>query len=243
MYVMDKYLLVISKDYWGTSTSQNTALRFMDKFKKFVCLSDANVKTLLGDNVTVTNVKNVIYDATRAALSLDLDDNLVKLYIYMNGHGNQVVDTSGDEKVDVYNGESPIDSMDEVYQLPDGNVVDDDITDIINRAVIDSCSDKRLLVILISDHCSSGSMIDRVCVNYDWVTIGSSLDNQDSYVTGDGNVMTNMFLSTLDKCDNKISVIDFYKCLDQEMKMSYIGCLQLCALHVCNEKMLDEMLF
>jgi hypothetical protein len=235
---MDKYLSVISKDYWGTSSSESTALRFMDKFKSFAGINDINVVRLFNSGVTVSNVKDTIYKSVRSALSLGVERP--RLYIYMNGHGNQVIDTSGDERVGVYDSETFIDSMDEVYQLPDGNIVDDDITDTINRAVIDCGSNKRLMVILISDHCSSGSMIDKVDVKYDWVTIGSSLDNQDSYVTGDGNVMTNMLLSVLDKCSGDILVEDFYKCLDKEMKMSYIGEMQLCTLHVSCESMLYE---
>jgi len=236
---MDKYLLVISRDYWGTSTSEATALRFMDKFKTFTGLSDTNIKTLLGGEVTVTGVKNAIYYAVKSTLN----KNISRLYIYMNGHGNQVVDTNGDEISKIYDRESPIDGMDEVYQLPDGNVIDDDITCTINRAVIDSGSGNRIMVILISDHCSSGSMIDKVNVEYDWVTIGSSLDNQDSYVTGDGNVMTNMFLYVMAKCNEDIFVSDFYKLLDEGMRGSYIGSIQLCTLHVSDDKMLDEKLF
>jgi len=235
---MNKYLLVISKDYWGTSTSESTALRFTDRFKNFAGINDMNVTTLFNGGVTVSNVKDTIYKSVKAALSLDVEKP--RLYIYMNGHGNQIIDTNGDEWVSVYNGETSIDAMDEVYQLPDGNVVDDDITDTINRAVIDCGGNKRLMVILISDHCSSGSMIDKVDVKYDWVTIGSSLDNQDSYVTRDGNVMTNMLLSVLDKCSGDILVADFYKCLDEEMKMSYIGEMQLCTLHVSRESVLYE---
>lgn len=228
---MDKYLLVISKDYWGTSTSQSVASRFKNEVKMLVGLLDENIKTLFGNEVTVFNVKGAIYDVVKSALTLE--GQYARLYIYMNGHGNQVMDTSGDE----------IDGMDEIYQLPDGNVVDDDITDTINRAVMDSCSDKRLLVILISDHCSSGSMIDKVDVKYDWISIGSSLDNQDSYVTGDGNVMTNVFLSVMGKCDSNISVIDFYKSLDEEMRGSFIGDIQICTLHVSSDVLLEEILF
>ena len=109
---MNKYLLVISKDYWGTSTSESTALRFTDRFKNFAGINDMNVTTLFNGGVTVSNVKDTIYKSVKAALSLDVEKP--RLYIYMNGHGNQIIDTNGDEWVSVYNGETSIDAMDEV---------------------------------------------------------------------------------------------------------------------------------
>lgn len=238
---MDRYLLVISRDYWGTISSESTALRFMDKFRVCAGIVEKNVMKLFGNEVTVSNVKKVISNAVKNALGLDV--KRPRLYIYMNGHGNQVGDVNGDERNGICNGESLIDEMDEVYQLPDGNVLDDDITEVINCAVKESgCDDKKLMVILISDHCSSGSMIDKVNVEFDWVSIGSSMDNQDSYVTGDGNVMTNVLLDVL--CDIKgCVVLECYRRLDKGIRESFIGEMQVCTLHVSCESMLYEVMW
>lgn len=45
------------------------------------------------------------------------------------------------------------------------------------------------------------------------------------------------------KCNEDIFVSDFYKLLDEGMRGSYIGSIQLCTLHVSDDKMLDEKLF
>jgi hypothetical protein len=237
------HLLVVSRNYWGANMSEKTAIMFTEKFKEFMCLDDTCITKMIGGSVSVSGVKDTLYKVVRGVMERGYDRPV--LYVYMNGHGNQVTDTSGDEMIGVMcSGETIKDSMDEVYQLPDGNVLDDDITDIIQRGVVESGSDGRLLVVFISDHCSSGSMIDKKLVDYDWVSIGSSLDNQDSYMTGDGNVMTCNLLSVLGKNGlKKCSAIEVYRLLEEEMKGSFIGDMQSCTIHVSSEEMLRECIF
>jgi hypothetical protein len=242
---MNKHLLVISKNYWGANTSELTGLKLIDKFTDVIGIQMENVMSLIGNDVNVVSVKNVLYNSVYKAMSIN---NITRpvIYIYINGHGNQVNDINGDENTSILQGETIRDNLDEIYQLPDGNIVDDEITDIIDKAVIDSGCKYRLLVVLISDHCSSGSMIDNKPVNYDWITIGSSLDYQDSYITGDGNVMTCNMLGIFDKYNREISSYTaeyFYKLLDEEMKGSFIGDIQSCTFHVSSESMFLECLF
>lgn len=241
---MVRHLLVISRNYWGANMSEKTSIMFTEKFKEFMGLDDSCITKMIGGCVSVSSVKETLYKVVRDVVCSGSTRPI--LYIYMNGHGNQVYDTNGDEIMgEMYSGETMKDNMDEVYQLPDGNVLDDDITDIIQRGVVES-SGCRLLVVLISDHCSSGSMIDKKLVDYDWVSIGSSLDYEDSYMTGDGNVMTCNLLNVLEKKGDdlkKYSAIKVYRLLEEEMKGSFIGEMQSCTIHVSSKEMSEEFIF
>lgn len=239
---MNKNLLVISKNYWGANTSEKSAYDFLNIFVRIIDIKESNCISIIGENVNVTNVKNALYNTVFNILKDNTFNQI--LYIYMNGHGNQIYDTNQDEKSAIEESETIKDNMDEIYQLPDGIILDDEITDIIEKAVRDSGGENRLTIILISDHCSSGSMIDKKPTSYDWITIGSSLDNQDSYITGDGNVMTNNLLNILQKIDvSTCNTMLFYRLLTEEMKNSFIGDIQTATLHVSHPKMFTKLLF
>ena len=229
-----KYLLVISKDYWGTQTSEKTALTFSKNFQELIGIPSDNVTKLIGKDVYLTKVKDSIYSFVYNSL-LDNQVN-ARLYIYINGHGNQITDTNGEE----------IDGNDELYQLPDGNLVDDELTHIIDKAVFNSNVLNRPVICLISDHCSSGSMIDKTQQYFDWISIGSSLDNQDSFVSGDGNVMSCCLLNVLNTRKNNLSNLtppEFFEYLVIEMKNSFIGDLQQCTFHMSSDDLENLKLF
>lgn len=241
---MNKHLLVISKNYWGVNMAEETSLKFLEKFSEIVKIPDDNITTLIGNDVTLQNVKTTIYDKVVNIVNhTDNVDN--KLYIYMNGHGNQVDDINNDENALVLESETTKDLQDEVYQLPDGNLVDDDLTTIINEA--SKTGPNKLFVVLISDHCSSGSMLDNnIKLNFDFVTYGSCYDNADSYISGEGNVMTINFLSVLEKCKDVIqecTTMSFYRLLDREMSESWIGSIQRVTLHVSSHQIFVSRLF
>jgi hypothetical protein len=244
----NKYLLVISKNYWGANTSEQTAFIFSTTFSELVNIPPTQITHLIGNNVTVSSVKNTIYNFVYDSLA-NRHYNPI-LYIYMNGHGNQTIDANGDEiknNLEETQYETQIDDKDELYQLPDGNLLDDDLTDIINSAVFYSNSIERPLIVLISDHCSSGSMLDKLHINYfDWISIGSSTDTEDAYITGDGNVMTmnllNMLKEHKDELPN-LTTLSFYQLLDKEMKTSFIGELQHASLHISSKFLLKRELF
>lgn len=240
-----KYLLVISKDYWGTQTSEQIAKSFSEQLSNLISIPQSHIKHLIGNDVSLTRVKDTIYTFVNQAL-LD-NPHEPKLYIYINGHGNQTMDANGDElQTNTEINETHIDGQDELYQLPDGNLVDDELTRIIDNAVLNSNAFSRPFVCIISDHCSSGSMIDKSQLYYDWISIGSSLDNQDSFVSGDGNVMTFCLMNVLETNKENLSELtslNIFTLLSEEMKNSFIGELQSPTFHISHSSMMNFKLF
>lgn len=240
-----KYLLVISKDYWGTQTSEKIATDFSKQLATQIHIPDNHITHLIGNNVSLQKVKDTIYSFINTSL-LD-NPHEPKLYIYINGHGNQTIDANGDEVTQVVDSnETNIDGQDELYQLPDGNLIDDELTGIIDNAVLHSSAFSRPFVCIISDHCSSGSMIDKTQMYYDWISIGSSLDNQDSFVSGDGNVMTYCLMNVLEANKDILSemtALNLFTFLNHEMKNSFIGELQSPTFHISHSSMMNIKLF
>jgi hypothetical protein len=240
-----KYLLVISKDYWGTYTSEQIAKSFSEQLSTLLNIPQSHITHLIGNDVSLNKVKDTIYTFVNQAL-LD-NPHEPKLYIYINGHGNQTMDANGDELQTNNNSvETCIDGQDELYQLPDGNLIDDELTRIIDQGVLNSNAFSRPFVCIISDHCSSGSMIDKTQLYYDWISIGSSLDNQDSFVSGDGNVMTFCLMNVIESNKDKLSeltALNVFALLSEEMKNSFIGDLQSPTFHVSHSSMMNFNLF
>jgi hypothetical protein len=240
-----KYLLVISKDYWGTQTSEHLATEFSKQLSSLINIPSSNITHLIGNDVNLTKLKETIYTFVNKSL-LD-NSHEPRLYIYINGHGNQTMDANGDEFKQVTdNNETNIDGQDELYQLPDGNLVDDEFTQIIDTAVLQSSAFSRPFVCIISDHCSSGSMIDKTQLYFDWISLGSSLDNQDSFVTGDGNVMTCCLINVLETNKDTLrdmTSLNLFTLLSIEMKNSFIGDLQSPTFHISHSNMMNFKLF
>lgn len=240
-----KYLLVISKDYWGTQSSENIANAFSKQLSSLINIPSNNITHLIGNDVNLTKLKDALYTFVNKSL---LDNaHEPRLYIYINGHGNQTMDANGDEiKQNIENLEISIDGQDELYQLPDGNLIDDEFTQIIDNGVLNSSTFVRPVICIISDHCSSGSMIDKTHLYFDWISIGSSLDNQDSFVNGDGNVMTQCLMNVLDTNKNTLNhmtPLRLFTLLDNEMKTSFIGELQSPTFHVSHSSMINFNIF
>lgn len=240
-----KYLLVISKDYWGTQTSEKIAREFSKQLSTQIHIPDSHITHLIGNDVSLQKVKDTIFSFINTCL-LD-NPHEPKLYIYINGHGNQTMDANGDEVTQVVDSnETNIDGQDELYQLPDGNLIDDEFTQIIDNAVLNSSAFSRPFVCIISDHCSSGSMIDKTQLYFDWISIGSSLDNQDSFVNGDGNVMTFCLMNVLEANKDILSemtALNLFTFLNNEMKNSFIGELQSPTFHISHASMMNMALF
>jgi hypothetical protein len=250
-----KFLLIISKNYWGADKSVDSAIKFQTIFSNYLNINSKNIYTLYNSNVTVNSIKKILYDFIFNNYSIN---NQNKFYIYINGHGNQISDNNNDESHPILSYESIKDNLDEIYQLPDGHIIDDEITNIFIKAIKDKINNEnntnifKPFICLFSDHCSSGSMLDNISNNqdnvFDWISFGSSLDNQDSLMSGDGNVMTINLLNLLTKLKeqdtiNKLTTLQFNELLQKEMKESFIGDLQTATLHVCNKKMLTYKLF
>jgi hypothetical protein len=92
--------------------------------------------------------------------------------VYYYGHGEQVRDANGDEA----------DGRDEVWATQ--RVTDDELS----RLFGDVHATSRLFV--VSDACSSGTMIDRQLNGRPWATISSAADPQDALATSDGGAFT-----------------------------------------------------
>lgn len=232
---MNLSLLIISKNYWGANMSEKTANRVKQVFSKIT--DDDKIDYLMGNCVNINTIKKKLEDWVSSKYKTSKI-----MFIYINGHGNQIRDNNGEES----------DNLDELLQLPDGNILDDEFTETINKCInIDrgnkyiNLEDKngKPIVFLISDHCSSGSMLDkRNDLKYNWITIGSSLDNQDSLMTGDGNVMTIFLLDIMDDLikNNKIKDIttdELFNELKKTMLESFVGEIQIPTLNVSSEEM------
>lgn len=106
-----------------------------------------------------------------------------RLIIYYNGHGDQTRDTSGDED----------DGKDEFWRLAGGGrVLDDEITSIFGKyGIPEGCA-----LLVISDSCSSGTMVDKKLfdsysnIHGHWASIGACLDRESAFATSDGGVFT-----------------------------------------------------
>jgi hypothetical protein len=240
-----KYLLVISKDYWGTQSSENIANVFSKQLSNLINIPCNNITHLIGNDINLTKLKEAIYTFVNNSL-LD-NTHYPRLYVYINGHGTQIIDANGDEiKQLTDNNETNIDGQDELYQLPDGNLTDDELTAIIDSGVLHSGTFSRPVVCIISDNCSSSSMIGKTQLYFDWISIGSLLDNQDSFVSGDGNVMTYCLMNVLDANKNSLqemTLLNLFTLLDNEMKTSFIGDLQSPTFHISHSSMTNFNIF
>ena len=118
-----------------------------------------------------------------------------KAMIYYNGHGNQTRDTNSDEA----------DGKDEYWSLMGGGIMlDDEISLIFNSINEDS------FLFMVSDCCSSGTMIDRSLNNRPWILLSSSQDNQDSLASSSGGIFTQFGLIPAIKQYDTIKNINDY---------------------------------
>lgn len=172
---MGTHFLVAAKDYWGTTAAVKTANMYVELARAL----GGSCVSLLGDGLTVAR----FLEAYRAVLG-NLKEPGSRVIVVTIGHGNQFADADGDEA----------DGKDEGWQLPDGVVLDDTFTRMAAEA---PCAEGSLFV-LVSDHCSSGTMIDPSCgPGGSWANIASSQPWQDSLASGEGNVMSCMLLEYL----------------------------------------------
>ena len=151
--------------------------------------------------------------------------------VLLVGHGNQVADVGVPDEQD---------GLDEVYQLPEGNIVDDDLTTLANRMQKDG------FLLLICDFCSSGTMLDSALAlpGVDWVNISSCLPVEDSYTSGDGNVMLRCLTDLLESIDvTSLTTREVNLELCCAMRGSFIGELQHPCVSVSNDILWEEKPF
>ena len=154
-------------------------------------------------------------------IAQDLSNPNKKAIVYYYGHGDQIRDTSGDEK----------DGKDEIWQTQ--GIIDDEISKIFAN-IHDSST-----LYLFSDSCSSGSMIDEYYNKKDWITISSANDKQDSLATSDGGVFTLWglipALETIDNCTPR----KIHEYIKKNIQIQS----QTSLLHYIKEETLDKSIF
>jgi hypothetical protein len=136
----------------------------------------------------VSNIKSVVAsDITRPRVLTELAELAEwltvpqrKAIVFYNGHGDQTRDRGGDEA----------DGMDEFWRLAGGGcVLDDEISKIFATKGIASGS----ALLLISDSCSSGTMIDLSLFPKErgnWCTIGACRDAESALASSEGGIFT-----------------------------------------------------
>jgi hypothetical protein len=112
---------------------------------------------------------------TKIVNSLD-DVSSEVIIIYYIGHGDQKRDLNGDET----------DGMDEYWRFYGGGILtDDDLTTILSK------SRTNPFIFVISDCCSSGSMIDKQGDRFtNWATLGACTDAQSAFAGKEGGMFT-----------------------------------------------------
>jgi hypothetical protein len=148
----------------------------MDMYGAMVRLLEQHSVLKINETLFNRNVskRNVVDKMGQIAHFLAEGENRIA-FVYYFGHGNQIRDLNGDEE----------DGMDEYWALyGGGRMLDDDISYLFN-----TISPKNKLI-LWSDSCSSGTMIDIKLNSKNWITYTSCKDCQDSYTTFDGGVAT-----------------------------------------------------
>ena len=121
--------------------------------------------------------------------------------VFYTGHGDQMADRSGDEA----------DGRDEFWRVPSGPpVIDDDIS----RVFASTPTHPESLVLLISDSCSSGTMIDRALMpaKSAWATIAACRDSESALSTSDGGAFTLFGLIPALQNPNVKTVGELFEC-------------------------------
>lgn len=180
-------------------------------------------RKIIGRAITREKVLDCLHQAAEILSTPDQ-----KVFVYYNGHGDQARDTSGDEA----------DGKDELWKLMGGGrILDDEITLIFKDKI-----HKTSILILISDNCSSGTMLDRKLFSSasggSWICLSSCRDHQDSLATSEGGVFTLYGLIPALEA-GKRTIRDIYAHIQKEIQIPS----QHPFLEVSSEKVLEVDLF
>ena len=215
--------LLVARDYWGSVKGVDSARAFEAALLSRELVNPNKIKTLYGAAATTASVLGE-YEQL-------INNGGPRKLVLLVGHGNQVAD------IGVLDEE---DGLDEVYQLPDGNIVDDDLTTLANRM------QNNEFLLLVCDFCSSGTMLDSALAvpGVYWVNISSCLPNEDSYTSGDGNAMLHCLTDMLESVDvTLLTTREINLELCGAMRGSFIGELQHPCVSVSNDILWEEKPF
>lgn len=193
---------------------ENISTKVENAFKKASKSNEIEVVKILerNHNLVIEKLKDI---------SCDLSNPNKKAIVYYYGHGDQIRDTTGDEK----------DGKDEIWQTQ--GIIDDKISKIFAN-IHDSST-----LYLFSDSCSSGSMIDEYYNRKNWVTISSANDRQDSLATSEGGVFTLWgLIPALENIENCTP-----RKIHEYIKKNVCIQSQTSLLHYIKEETLDKYIF
>lgn len=213
--------LICASNYsgsWRLYQSVNDAMKMKDILRDFYFETDI---TMLLD--IHYKKSNVLTEMRNMAEFLKQPKNVA--LIYVAGHGDWQRDQNGDEQ----------DGMDEVWKTHyRETIVDDEIASIF------STIHQTSYLIVISDTCSSGTILDlQFSKNQNCIAISSCQDYQDSLQTGDGSVMTYCLIEILKE---KPTYAELKHKLRQRM-LTFIGDLQEEIVNVSNPQLWDLKCF
>lgn len=206
--------LICASNYsgsWKLYQSLNDATRMKNILRDFY--GETNITMLTGiqykKNLVMTELRNIA-DYLKQPHNVGL--------VYVAGHGDWQRDRNGDEK----------DGMDEVWKTHYRETITDDEISSIFQTIHPTS-----YLIVISDTCSSGTILDlQFSKNENCVAISSCQDYQDSLQTGDGSVMSvNLFEILKEK--PIVTYNELKEKLREKMK-SYIGDMQKEIVNVSN---------
>ena len=178
------------KECGAIETAKNIKNIIFQKCKDTAC--KLVYKELLGTNANQRNVETYLNEAAQYLIYPNR-----KAIIFYNGHGDQKPDLNKDEN----------DGKDEFWRLMGGGVIlDDDLSLFFNKI-----HDKSFLF-LISDCCSSGTMLDIKLNNRPWICLSSCNDNEDSLASSAGGIFTIFgLLPAISKYNNLADICDYIK--------------------------------
>jgi hypothetical protein len=171
----------------GQSNNQAVLDHVRRVVERQIGTSNLSWRSLCGAAINATAVTSLLQEGV-AQVRASTPTNPRGLLIYYGGHGNQVADRDGDED----------DGLDEYWSLQGGGMIlDDTLTDILADLPASSTC------VVVSDSCSSGTMIDarrwKGKQKARWASFSACRDNQDALVCSDGGVFTTWgFLGALE---------------------------------------------
>lgn len=217
------HVLIMASNYSGSWTlyqSVNDANKMKQVFENQYDIED--IKMYVNENYIRSNVIPAM-----KLLARKLKQNNQIGIIYCAGHGDWARDRNGDE----------MDGMDEMWKTHrHESILDDEIANIFH----DIHPSSQLIV--ISDTCSSGTVLDLQFNNHiNCIAVSSCQDPQDSLQTGDGSVMSYLLMKIIVK-NPLITYKNLKIKLEAKMK-KYVGDMQKCNINVSREELWDLSIF
>jgi hypothetical protein len=222
--------VVTGSDYVGTG------LQTFASVKSAQMLRESFVTRLFPDVEMVQLYNTSKWSFVEAVKSLAFtmkSEPTVGITVYC-GHGNNTPDTSSEEE----------DGMDELYQFPDGVLIDDEFTSFFNGMHEES------ILIALSDCCSSGTDLDTVVKGENgnepflgrWITFGACTDREDDMQSGDGGVLAETITSMDKDVLLNTRIRELGGLLEEQVSESWVGNLQHLTVRASTDMLMDKTL-